>query len=475
MESSFEFSGDPPLDRFCFSVRAEAPADRRPVVNALRARRRIVWGAAVLVLILLLAGWKWGIPHYALRQVRADLASQQYLAALEWLPGATKAEPAEGHFLHARVARKLGDYEEMARQLEAAAKHGAARTRVELELLLAEAQRGRLAPLESQLGTLLAEGRDPAEVCEAYVQGCLLNYRLDDALRILQLWQADYPQDARPHLLRGRILEHRTNFPGAKREFAKALEKNPRDAAAAYNLARNLISDHKPQQAIELYRRCAEFLGNPQPGLIGEAHCHRLLGDLDRAERLLEQARAAPDKFLDAAYRLVGEPSESAAAKLSAEFGLLALEQKDYPRAVEHLQRAIESNPKDWRNRYQLGIALRQAGRREEAAEHLKIVSETNQALSRCDLLIAALQKDPADAEARFVVGQTFLKYVSEKQGLVWLNSVLKYAPDHRGAHALLEEYFRTHQDENPEYAALARYHHDRLTDLSGEMVDRSK
>lgn len=421
---------------------------------------------ALLCIVLAGIGWRWGWPHFALRQATQALTAQRSIAAARWLPFAVNADPATVHFLSARTARKLGDYEQAARELQAALRDGFDRRRVELEILLAEAQRGRLAPLEAQLSSLLSQQREPDEVCEAFVEGCLLKYRLDNALQILKLWQADYPDDPRPHLLRGRILEHDRNLPGARLEFSQALEKNPRYAAAAYNLARVELTEQQPRQALELYRRCARDLGNPQPGLVGEAHCSRLLREYDRAERLLQQAQAVSPAYLDAAYRLVGEPSESAAARLPVELGRLALDRNDYPRAVEFLMQAFQANPRDWKVRYDLAIALRQTGRVSEAETHLRIVEETKQALDRCDRLITQLQQDPTNAEARFEIGQVFLKYVSENQGLVWLNSVLDYDPDHRGAHEELERYFREHQAEHPEYADLARHHREILSRL---------
>lgn len=433
--------------------------------SSLKPRWRTA-ASILLGLALLTALWQWGVPRYALWQAKGEASAQAYIAALQWYPAATRSNTPDAHFLRARLARKLGQYDVMARALQRAAEQGADRRQVELELLLAEAQRGRLAPLEAELGKLLAEGRDPAEVCEAFVQGCLLKYRLDDALQMLELWEADYPRDARPHMLRGRILEHRVDLVGAKQELEQALRKNPRYGAAAYNLARILVTEHRAKEALPWFRVATDSLGNRRPGLIGQAQCRRMMGEFAEARQLLEQAQAAPNEYLQAAFRIAGEPLGSAAAKLSLELGLLAADQVDYESAVPHLTAAIDANPNDWRNRYQLGMALRHVGKAEEAARHLAIVEETNRAMAGCDNLITKLQHNPSDVEARFEIGQTFLRYLSENQGLVWLNSVLDYDPNHRRTHEVLEEYFRTHGGERPEFAELAQKHREQLAAL---------
>lgn len=51
---------------------------------------------------------------------------------------------------------------------------------------MAEAQRGNLDALELDLGRLLSSYKDPDEVCEAFVQGGLMKYRLHDVMSTLR-------------------------------------------------------------------------------------------------------------------------------------------------------------------------------------------------------------------------------------------------------------------------------------------------
>jgi Flp pilus assembly protein TadD len=355
--------------------------------------------------------------------------------------------------------RKLGRLNETAQHLRLATERGYDPAAIEREAWYADAQAGALALLESHLAELLITGDDAPEICEAFVHGCLLTYRLDDALRILKLWQADYPADPQPHYLRGRILEHRVDLEQAAVEYREALRLAPRHAPAAFNLGRVLLTQQHPAEALIQYQHCARDLYDPQPGLIGMARCLRLLGRFDEARQRLQQALESPRARLDVAYRLVGEPLEKAQAEAIAELGEVELAEEHYAEAEQHLRAGLAVNPHNWRVRYSLATTLRQQGKRDAAGEELRQVEETKQALAECDLLMDRLRRNPADVEARLHVGKVFLKYVSENQGLIWLQSVLTYNATHRETHRILAEYYAHREPESPEYKRLAEHH----------------
>lgn len=121
----------------------------------------------------------------------------------------------------ARHYRKISDFALMLLDLDAAVAAGASRQDSSTEARMADAQRGNLASLEPELGKLFASYKDPDEVCEAFVLGYLLKYRLQDALQLVSVWEKDYPNDDRVHFLRGRIVEHRPDFDAALVEYKK--------------------------------------------------------------------------------------------------------------------------------------------------------------------------------------------------------------------------------------------------------------
>ena len=428
------------------------------------SRLFFIWALFLCVLVGFVSSW--GLPAFAEWRAAACERNQQLIFAAEWHRRAESfgANSAEYWLARARIARKLAFDEEQVRYLTHARDKGADRRKLELEVMLSEAQRGQLSKLRSQLSKVLKEGGSGDEIGNAYVEGCLISYRLDEALSMINVWQADFPADGRPHFLRGRILEHRTNMPGAEKEFRIALEKQPKYAAASYNIAQNLVLAQKPEDAIRFFRICARDLGSPVPGLVGESHCLRLLRRYDEAQKFLEKAERADQSLAIHGFRLVGESREAGKTKLIAEQGRLAAETNDHARAVTFLEQALESAPLDWRIRYQLALSQRQVGQLDPARQNLQRVEETKAALASCDRLFDLLRKDPGNIPARLHIGKIFLQYLSENQGLVWLNSVLDSDPNNGEAHRLLAEYFENRLNEHPESAEQARMHRSRAT-----------
>lgn len=423
-------------------------------------RRRLVYWVA-LILICLALGAFFARPHFYAWRAERLLDAGSLIRARDIFQQAVDSgcDTPAFHLLRARCFRKLADFDSMSRALETAARQGAPDNVVRLELRMAEAQRGNLDALEPQLSHLLISSSEPDEICDAFVSGCLLKYRLQDALQLLSVWEQDYPSDDRPHFLRGRILEHQVNFDAALKEFRRASELNPVNGPAFYNAGRVLETLKKPDEALKAYLNCAETLGDPRPGWIAAAGCLRTLRRYGEARDYLLMAQREGREGLSVSFRMVGEPAESGGSRLSMELGELAFAELDFQTAVEHFQAVVDVAPANWKVRYQLSQAQRKLGLNNEAALNEQIVKTTRDALESCDPLISVLKRDPGNIEARFNIGLTFLNHISADQGIVWLDSVLDLAPDHQEARKVLADYFDSHQDENPEFSRLAEEH----------------
>lgn len=432
------------------------------VCSSTKKRPRRLLLLIFSTLAFIAGSWWWGMWGTAAHWYADRLANRErLLLADDWYE---RAETLSAHssslaFARARLSRKLARDDEFIEFLKVAIDRGLSSETARTEMMLAQAQRGDLAPLQSVLADLLVSGKDADEVCFAYVQGCLIKYQLDEALELLALWEADYPTDARPNLLRGRLMEHRVNLDGAQQEFQIALKKNSNYAAAAYNLARVLETEQKPGEAIPYYRQSARALKNSVPGLVGEARCLRLMQEYEKAKATLEKATQASNDSDVEAFRLMGDPAAGAEANLPMEQGYLAATIDDHVSAVNYLREAVEKNPHEWRARYQLALSQREIGELEAARNNFEIVDQTKEALATCDRLFDVLQQEPDNVNARLQIGQVFLQHLSENQGIVWLNSVLDLAPNHVAAHETLAAYYRSRAAENSEFAKLAAHH----------------
>jgi tetratricopeptide (TPR) repeat protein len=432
----------------------------------MRMRWRGKWFVALAGVMLIAAVWATGgfVGWFQARAATA-MTRHRWQAAERWLHAAERvsADPRTT-FLQARLCRKRARLDEMSDYLRAAETRGYPRDLIVREALLAEAQTGRLTEIEKHLSEMFQKADDDAdEICEAYVNGCVLNYRFDTAETILELWKKDFPRDPQPHYIRGRINEYQGNHESAEADYRAALKFDDGHAPAAYNLARLLLTRQKPAEALELYRRCSAVLEQQQPPLVGMANCLRLLDRSAEARQQLELAITSSGPLVDETYRLLGETGEAAPAKAAAEFGQLELAEQHYAEAVRWLQQAVHANPRDWKVRFNYATALQRTGETQQAAVEFDKVQTTKVALAKVDKLFDDLKTKPDDPRTRYEIGCIFLDHISEKQGIVWLNGALYFDSKFQAAHRRLAEYFAEKSVVDPRYAELAERHRRQL------------
>ncbi len=386
-----------------------------------------------------------------------------YRSASSWLQIADLIAPssAKAAFLQARFYRHLGDQKQFVAWLQKAQQRGISPKRILLEQTLHRAMTGNLKGLDQQLATLLIEGTDADEICEAYVLGCLMAYRLEDAEAVLQVWLSDFPNASKARFLFGRLLEHRENLNAAAEQYSIASDLG--HGPSAYALAGVLAEQHDHEAAIVQATRARNLLYDPQPGNVLLARLHRMIGDLDSAEQYLSAAAESNVESAAIAWKIAGVPSSDAISEIDSERGEVLLGRKKYAEAEASFRLALEKSPQRWRLRNSLATALRLQGKLEEAAVHLKRFGDATQALNECGSLIDKLRSSPDDVEARFTVAKTLLKHVSEDQGLVWLKSVLQYDPGHQETHQILYEYYRERESANPSFRRLSQHHEQQL------------
>ncbi|MFH1300736.1 MAG: tetratricopeptide repeat protein [Planctomycetota bacterium] len=303
---------------------------------------------------------------------------------------------------------------------------------------------------------------DIQDICETYVNSCILNYQFNDALQILKLWEADFPEDPLPNFMRGKLFEHNRALQEATEEFQKTLEKDPAYAPAAYNLARIQLTLKKTEAAMQYYQTALDNTEHQAPAQVGLARCLRLLNRNAEAKKLLAEVLQKNVKELQEDYQAMGDHKLSANSAVNLEMGNLELAEKNYAAALKWLEPAAQANPRDLGIKNSLTIVYSRLGRKQEAKELSLSIKETNDALAEIQQLLDQVQQKPADAELRFQIGKAYLKYVSEEQGVVWLNSVLHYQPDHWGAHAELARYYEQNLSRGDSFQRLAKIHREK-------------
>jgi tetratricopeptide (TPR) repeat protein len=417
-------------------------------------RRGLVWRRLALLGVLVALLWPgrvWlaAFPKWQARQALADRRPEQ---ALEWLSVVDRlaVEDAEAEFLRARAFRKQGELGKTRDALLRAAKLGYPVKRLEREQWLALAQAGQMREAEPHLPALLTDpGDDAAEICEAYVTGFIRNQRADQAAPLLESWSADFPNDPLPWLMRGKLFIELTQWPQAEQALKKALALRPEDSEAAYYLANVLVERRQLPEALELYERSAANADDGEDrnrARIGQVKCLRALGRSDEGRRVAEEIlRKDPDQR-DALIEL---------GRIEADAGR-------FQEAVASLEKADAQNHHDIEVRYAWAAALRGAGRAEEARAEFERVGKAQAELAKATNMVNRVLKSPADVEARYEAGRIFLEYGQPEKGLVWLQSVLNYAPTHEPTCRLLADYYERRSTEDSRFAELARLYREK-------------
>lgn len=403
--------------------------------------------------------WLAGVPKW---QARRALADRQPERAQQWLDVVDRlaVHDGEAEFLRARAFRKQGRLDKTRDALLRAAKLGYPVERLEREQWLALAQAGQLREAEPHLPGLLTDPEeDAAEICEAYVTGFIRGHRADQAAALLDVWAADFPDDPLPWLMRGKLLIELSQWPQAEQALEKARSLRPDDPEAAYYLASVFVERRRLPEALELYERSATAAEDDEArgrALIGQVRCLRTLGRSEDARRVTEEILRKSPGNRDALIEL---------GRLEADAG-------NFDEAVAALGKADARSHPDIEVRYAWAGALRGAGRVDDARAEFERVGKAQTELARATGLVNRVLKSPADVDARYEAGRIFLEYGEPEKGLIWLQSVLNYAPAHGPTCRLLADYYRRRSADDPRFAELARFYAEKAGPEPGSDVE---
>jgi tetratricopeptide (TPR) repeat protein len=397
------------------------------------------WKRTIVALILAvgsitLAGlWLYG-GHFGRREERAvrralnsgrlDDASR---LVQHWLR--TSPHSAEAHFLKARIAWSQKDLPTVDAELTSAAKlgyewHGVARLR---GLLLARTNQSSQA--EPLLRRVLDDSsRFDAEVAEAICQLYLGSFRLNEAAAVLNRWMREAPRDARPYLLQTEV-DTRSD---AKPEliiarYRDALARDPDLDQARLGLAQQLGHNYRFAEAAIEY---SLYLARQPTDPIG------YLGAGQNAVELGQYAEAT--QLLDQALSLMPQDSEVLAARAEVE-----LRTNNSEAALRYFDRAVKSDPFDYRNRYQRMLVLARLGRTAEASSERTILNHLADDQKRFGKISRDLRRNPLDAQLRSEAARWLMDHGHEDEAVEWANLVLKSDPSQPAMNRLLADYYR--------------------------------
>jgi Tfp pilus assembly protein PilF len=350
-------------------------------------------------------------------------------AAQSHITACLEARPdsADAHFLAARVARQSLNYREADRQLRECRRLGGVREMIELERLLARAQRGDLSKIDGRLVTMVERGHpDSLLILEALSRGYLQSFRLEEAFRSLKLWLEHKPDDVQALIWRGEVWERLLHPEDALADYRRAVELAPERAQERAHIVDTLISIRQPEEAVDhLAVLLAQEPENPKY-LLNLARCRRLQGNTQEARRLIDQVLAlTPDD-----------------ATALAERGRLELEANLPGQAEPWLRKAVARAPYEKEIVYSLHQCLERTGQEAEARKYQRELEKIEAEIARLDKVLRKVSSTPGDPAPRHEAGMIFLRSGQAKEGIRWLNSALQVDPMYGPTHLELANYF---------------------------------
>jgi tetratricopeptide (TPR) repeat protein len=254
------------------------------------------------------------------------------------------------------------------------------------------------------------------------------SFRLGEAAAVIDRWMREAPRDARPYLLQTEI-DTRNN---AKPEliiarYRDALARDPELDQARLGLANQLGQNYRfAEAAVEYAAYLARRPTDPM-GYLGAGQIAAELGQYAEATRLLDQA-----------LTLLPQDSEVLAARADVE-----LRKSNPEAALSYFDRAVKSDPFDYRIRYQRMLILARLGRTAEASSERAILDHLADDQKHFSKISRELRRNPLSAGLRSEAARWLMGHGHEDEAIEWANLVLNSDPSHPAMNRLLADYYR--------------------------------
>ncbi len=403
--------------------------------SRLAPRRRSVLLCVLAALVVAFVG-QFGNLVFSYRLAAAQRAlrrgdAAEAIALLEQQADRGARSP-EWHYLLARAQRRSSHYADAEKQLAEAGELGWNERDIRRERLLIMARRGQVKQVEAQLAELLAAGEsDEAaeDIYEAMAQSYWAAFYVEDALKGLQFWSDWQPENLRPQLWIADLYERVENANEAIAQYRRIIERDPKNAVALAKLGGVLLKKLELAEAAQAYARCLTVAPENADALLGLADCRRRQGANDEAKDVSYEA-------------LTLDLTSLQAGRATSLLGTIALEDRDYARAVRLLQESIALNPNDAGTHVSLAAALTAIGQEELAAKERQVARDTSDRHARLLLTTNKVIEEPANADLRCEAGVILMDQGFWSEGADWIKTAIQIDPKHHASHEGLARYY---------------------------------
>ncbi len=404
-----------------------------PTRSRWRRRARIV-----LALVVVLAGWQAWVHTTAWNNLKAGrdaLERGDPAGARPLLDRCLESWPnsAEAHFLAARAARRCGDHNAAKTHLRTAAQLGRAPDEIEVEEILIQAQFAYLPDVEPALRWYVTEGHpQSAEMIALLVPAYMAEFRIGDAGTLAAKWVELVPDSVPAWTYRADVLERLRRKEDAVTALRRLVELAPNDRRARTSLVRML---YETRLAPDEAAGHAEWLTTTDPA---DPAAQVQLGACREAQGRLDEAVAILDRVI------AGSRDPQALHYFQALHyrGRLEMNRGRPAEALPFLRRAADRPQAEVDLLYTIFLCTKQAGTPAEAQAAEERWRRSDADSKRVAELAKAISKAPQNPDLRHEMGELFLRYGRDTDGVRWLESALRVRPDHAPTHRALAAYY---------------------------------
>ena len=181
------------------------------------------------------------------------LSRHDYSGAVEHLAPCLKiwSDDARLHFLAARAERCAKHYDMAEKHLRVCTRQQWPEDQITLERLLAQMQLGDSSGERYLWSRIEADDPDKSWILEVLIQEYVQTYRLLDALKALNLFLEDRPDDVQALLGRAFVFERLFYHADAVLDYRQALRLEPENETIRFRLAKELLVTGPIQEAAE--------------------------------------------------------------------------------------------------------------------------------------------------------------------------------------------------------------------------------
>ena len=199
------------------------------------------------------------------------------------------------------------------------------------------------------------------------------------------------PKSATPHILLGRLLDHKGDIPGAQQQYLTAISADPKNLEARETLASLYLRGGDKAKAEQTLRQAVEDNPDDEPVSVALAEFYARTGQLDQAGTTFAN--------------LTSKYPKSTAIKIT--YARVLYEKKDYAKSGQIAAQLTKSNGGDPEVQILNALLLLNNGKTDDAFTLLKQAAKDNSNNIQIQLLlakVAASKQDIATADRKSVV-----------------------------------------------------------------------